>query len=189
MGPGMGAPLQSVALVANGQDNKKNIDIEMGRFITGAQNPVVLYLSGGNTQVIAYSRQRYRIFCETLDIAVGNCLDRFARVIGLSNDPSPGYNIELEAKRRVGTRLKFHRLIDIRWGKRLLPLPYATKGMDVSLSAILSAVEAYTLDKRFRPSKTPESHNESGDSNAYDSFTPADLCFSLQETAKPPFSC
>ena len=75
------------------------LDIEMGRQITGAQNPVVLYVSGGNTQVIAYSRQRYRIFGETLDIAVGNCLDRFARVINLSNDPSPGYNIEQEAKK------------------------------------------------------------------------------------------
>jgi tRNA A37 threonylcarbamoyltransferase TsaD len=74
-------------------------DIEMGREITGAQNPVVLYVSGGNTQVIAYSRQCYRIFGETLDIAVGNCLDRFARVINLSNDPSPGYNIEQEAKK------------------------------------------------------------------------------------------
>lgn len=32
-------------------------------------------------QVIAYSQRRYRIFGETIDIAVGNCLDRFARVI------------------------------------------------------------------------------------------------------------
>lgn len=76
-------------------------DIEMGRVITGASNPVVLYVSGGNTQVIAYSQQRYRIFGETLDIAVGNCLDRFARVIGLPNDPAPGYNIEQWAKRWV----------------------------------------------------------------------------------------
>lgn len=74
-------------------------DIEIARLITRANNPVVLYVSGGNTQVIAYSRQRYRIFGETLDIAVGNCLDRFARVVGLSNDPSPGYNIEQEAKK------------------------------------------------------------------------------------------
>ena len=33
-------------------------DIEMGREITGAQNPIVLYVSGGNTQVIAYAEQR-----------------------------------------------------------------------------------------------------------------------------------
>ncbi len=31
-------------------------------------------------------------------MAVGNCLDKFARVLGLSNDPSPGYNIEQLAK-------------------------------------------------------------------------------------------
>ncbi|KAN0065443.1 putative tRNA threonylcarbamoyladenosine biosynthesis protein kae1 [Thecaphora frezii] len=152
-GPGMGAPLQSVALVARTlamMYNKPLVGvnhcvghIEMGRTITGAANPVVLYVSGGNTQVIAYSAQRYRIFGETLDIAVGNCLDRFARVIGLSNDPSPGQNIEKEAKK----------------GKRLLPLPYTTKGMDVSLAGILSATEAYTRDKRFRPN-APRPHDD-----------------------------
>ncbi|KAF8608159.1 peptidase M22 glycoprotease [Ceratobasidium sp. AG-I] len=167
-GPGMGAPLQSVALVARTLAllyNKPLIGvnhcvghIEMGRHITGASNPIVLYVSGGNTQVIAYSRQRYRIFGETLDIAVGNMLDRFARVIGLSNDPSPGYNIEQTAKK----------------GKRLVQLPYTTKGMDVSLSGLLTSTEAYTLDKRFRSSGEP-SDNE-------DTITPADLCFSLQET-------
>ena len=51
-------------------------------------------------QVIAYLAQRYRIFGETLDLAVGNCLDRFARLLKLSNDPSPGYNIEQLAKVR-----------------------------------------------------------------------------------------
>jgi N6-L-threonylcarbamoyladenine synthase len=57
----------------------------MGRLVTGADNPIVLYVSGGNTQVIAYSLNKYRIFGETIDIAVGNCLDRFARIINLSN--------------------------------------------------------------------------------------------------------
>jgi N6-L-threonylcarbamoyladenine synthase len=70
----------------------------MGRVATKCHNPVVLYVSGGNTQVIAYSNRRYCIFGETIDIAVGNCLDRFARVLQLSNDPSPGYNIEQLAK-------------------------------------------------------------------------------------------
>ena len=60
-------------------------------------------------------------------------------------------------------------------GKKLLPLPYTTKGMDLSLSGILSATEAYTYDKRF--SKIAESSLEN------DTITPADLCFSLQETA------
>lgn len=66
----------------------------MGRLVTGGKNPTILYVSGGNTQVIGYSKKRYRIFGETIDIAVGNCLDRVARLLMLSNDPSPGYNIE-----------------------------------------------------------------------------------------------
>jgi len=148
----------------------------MGRQITGAQNPVVLYVSGGNTQVIAYSRQRYRIFGETLDIAVGNCLDRFARVINLSNDPSPGYNIEQEAKKCVFlSGIVKTTVLTSNRGKKLLPLPYTTKGMDLSLSGILSATEAYTYDKRFSQTAEPSLEN--------DTITPADLCFSLQETA------
>lgn len=99
-GPGMAPPLLTVAIVARtiAQLWNKPIlgvnhcigHIEMGRLITGAQNPTVLYVSGGNTQVIAYSNKRYRIFGETIDIAIGNCLDRFARAIKISNDPSPG---------------------------------------------------------------------------------------------------
>lgn len=147
----------------------------MGRAITRAQDPVVLYVSGGNTQVIAYSQQRYRIFGETLDIAVGNCLDRFARIIHLSNEPSPGYNIEQEAKKYVPINLgSIPRSYMLR-GKRLVPLPYTTKGMDISLSGVLTSVEAYTVDKRFRLSGTLDEPEE-------DIITPADLCFSLQET-------
>ena len=104
----------------------------MGRLATGTSNPVVLYVSGGNTQVIAYSNQRYRIFGETIDIAIGNCLDRFARVIDLSNDPSPGYNIEQEAKK----------------GTKYIPLPYVVKGMDVSFSGILTQVEQLAKTER-----------------------------------------
>ncbi|KAH0838406.1 peptidase M22, glycoprotease [Lanmaoa asiatica] len=184
-GPGMGAPLQSVALVARTLSllfNKPLVavnhcigHIEMGRAITRAQDPVVLYVSGGNTQVIAYSQQRYRIFGETLDIAVGNCLDRFARIIHLSNDPSPGYNIEQEAKKYVPTHIGSIPSSYMLRGKRLVPLPYTTKGMDISLSGILTSIEAYTVDKRFRPSGTSDESKE-------DIITPADLCFSLQET-------
>nr|XP_020668384.1 probable tRNA N6-adenosine threonylcarbamoyltransferase [Pogona vitticeps] len=131
----MGAPLVTVAIVARtvaqlwGKPllgvNHCVGHIEMGRLVTGAQNPTVLYVSGGNTQVIAYSERRYRIFGETIDIAVGNCLDRFARVLKISNDPSPGYNIEQMAKK----------------GQRLVELPYTVKGMDVSFSGILSHIE------------------------------------------------
>ena len=158
-GPGMGAPLVSVAVVARTISqlwNKPLVavnhcigHIEMGRLVTGAQNPTVLYVSGGNTQVISYSNKRYHIFGETLDIAVGNCLDRFARLIKLSNDPSPGYNIEQLAKK----------------GKRYISLPYVVKGMDVSFSGLLSYIEDIGLKKLNKGE-----------------CTDADLCYSLQET-------
>lgn len=158
-GPGMAAPLRSVAIVVRilSQLWKKPIvavnhcvgHIEMGRVVCGAKNPVVLYVSGGNTQVISYSFQRYRIFGETIDIAVGNCLDRFARVLDLSNDPSPGYNIEQMAKK----------------GTKYFELPYVVKGMDVSFSGILTKVESCARQLI-----------------ASGEYTAEDLCFSLQET-------
>ncbi len=135
-GPGMAGPLLSVAIVVRtlSQLWKKPIvavnhcigHIEMGRLVTGAKNPTVLYVSGGNTQVISYENKRYRIFGETIDIAVGNCLDRFARCLKLSNDPSPGFNIEQMAKK----------------GTKYYELPYCVKGMDVSFSGLLSFIES-----------------------------------------------
>lgn len=82
-----------------------------------------------------------------MDIAVGNCLDRFARILKLSNEPSPGYNIEQLAKK----------------GSRFYQLPYVVKGMDISLSGILSHIE-----------KEAPILVKSG------KFSDADLCFSLQ---------
>ena len=100
----MGAPLSVGCIVARTLSlmlkvpivgvNHCIAHIEMGRLVTKMHNPVVLYVSGGNTQVIAYVDGKYRIFGETIDIAVGNCLDRFARIANISNDPAPGYNIE-----------------------------------------------------------------------------------------------
>lgn len=134
-GPGMGPPLNIGALVARTLSLMFKIPmigvnhcighIEMGRLATGIQHPTVLYVSGGNTQVIAYSSNRYRIFGEALDIAVGNCLDRFARLANISNDPAPGMNIEKLA----------------RMGSVLIDVPYTVKGMDISFSGILTYFE------------------------------------------------
>jgi N6-L-threonylcarbamoyladenine synthase len=167
-GPGMGAPLQSIAVAARMLSllwdkplvgvNHCVGHIEMGREITGAQNPVVLYVSGGNTQVIAYAEQRYRIFGEALDIAVGNCLDRFARTLEISNDPAPGYNIEQLAKK----------------GSVLVDLPYAVKGMDCSFSGILASIDILATNLKANPDTTDDITGAV--------ITTADLCFSLQET-------
>ena len=133
----------------------------MGRAITCAQNPVVLYVSGGNTQVIAYSSRYYRIFGEALDLAVGNCLDRFARTIRIPNDPAPGYNIEQLAKK----------------GKNLIDLPYAVKGMDASFSGILAAVDVLAAQISDDLPEEKRLKTEEGEI-----VTKEDLCFSLQET-------
>nr|NVI71553.1 putative tRNA N6-adenosine threonylcarbamoyltransferase [Cucujiformia] len=69
----------------------------------------------------------------------GNCLDRFARVLKLSNAPSPGYNIEQLAKE----------------GSKYLALPYCVKGMDVSFSGILTYMEERS-DKLLKDGYTPE---------------------------------
>jgi len=164
-GPGMGAPLQSCAVAARTIATLWKVPlvavnhcvghIEMGRLCCAAPDPVVLYVSGGNTQVLAYANQRYTIFGETIDMAIGNCLDRFARCIGLSNDPSPGQNIEIEAKQYEET-YKAKKEIPL-----LVELPYAVKGMDVSFSGILTATEQ--LAKQGNISKGA-------------------LCYALQET-------
>lgn len=86
---------------------------------------MILYVSGCNTQVIAYVDKKYRIFGEAIDIAIGNCLDRFARLVNIPNDPAPGYNIEQMAKE----------------GRQYVQMPYVVKGMDLSFSGILSFCE------------------------------------------------
>ncbi len=161
-GPGMGGPLQSVAFVARMLSqmwhapiigvNHCIAHIEMGRSVTGFTSPAVLYVSGGNTQVISFARGRYCVFGETIDIAMGNLLDRVARLLNISNDPSPGFNIEQRA----------------RSGTRYLSLPYTVKGMDVSFSGILNAVQDIIAAPP-RPGRP--------------AWTVEDICYSVQETA------
>ena len=94
--------------------------LEVAREVTRAKDPVLLYVSGANTQVIAYANKRYRVFGETLDMGIGNFLDSFARYIGLGFPGGP--KIEEMAKK----------------GKRLIELPYTVKGMDVAFSGLLT---------------------------------------------------
>lgn len=206
-GPGMGAPLSIGAVVARTLSLRWGIPlvgvnhcighIEMGRVVTKSENPVILYVSGGNSQVIAYADHRYRIFGETIDIAVGNCLDRVARLLNISNDPAPGYNIEQLAKQ----------------GTKLLDLPYTIKGMDMSFSGILSFVEMLTRHPQYEEQNLMPRKEESrlvgagagnnkgpGNNNSNrktkranagvpnlslapeEHFNRNDICFSLQET-------
>lgn len=98
--------------------------LEIGRGVTEARDPLLLYTSGGNTQVIAFAAGRYRVFGETLDVGLGNALDKFARDQGI---PFPG-GPQIEKLARAG--------------HRLLPLPYTVKGMDVAFSGVVTAAQA-----------------------------------------------
>lgn len=93
--------------------------IEIGKLASGASDPVTLYVSGGNTQVIAFAEGRYRVFGETLDIGIGNALDQFAREAVLDFPGGP----KIEQLAKTGKYIK---------------LPYVVKGMDLSFSGILT---------------------------------------------------
>ena len=104
--------------------------LEIGK-ITGAKDPVMLYASGANTQVIAYASGKYRVFGETLDIGVGNFIDNFARYSGIGFPGGPA--IEKLAKD----------------GKNLIELPYKVKGMDIALSGILTNLKQKVESKKY----------------------------------------
>jgi universal protein Kae1 len=157
-GPGLGPCLRTGATVARALASYLNIPlvgvnhsvghIEIGKLKTGAKDPLTLYVSGGNTMVTAYASGRYRVFGETLDIALGNCLDVFAR------------EARLKHKKGVPLGAAVEQLAQS--GKELVLLPYVVKGMDLSLSGLLTS--AITALKK-------------GNCRL------EDLCYSLQENA------
>jgi N6-L-threonylcarbamoyladenine synthase/protein kinase Bud32 len=157
-GPGLGPSLRTGATVARALASYLGIPlvgvnhsvahIEIGKLETGACDPVTLYVSGGNTIVAAFDSGRYRVFGETLDIALGNCLDVLAREAGLRQQKGVPLGAALE-------RLAAD-------GKTLVSLPYVVKGMDLSLSGLLTAAITQLHDGKCRLE---------------------DLCYSLQEHA------
>ncbi len=99
--------------------------IEIGKLTTKLNDPVVLYVSGGNTQVISLVGGRYRIFGEVMDIGIGNALDKFSREVGLGFPGGPAIErLALSGK----------------W----VELPYVVKGMDLSFTGIVTeAIKKY----------------------------------------------
>lgn len=97
--------------------------IEIGRLKCNIQDPLTLYVSGGNTIVSAFESEKYQIFGETLDLAIGNMIDSFARDAGLQHPGGP--KIEKLASE----------------SKNYLPLPYIVKGMDLSFSGLYTAAK------------------------------------------------
>ena len=155
-GPGMGPCLRTGATAARALASYLGIPligvnhsvahIEIGKLETNSVDPVTLYVSGGNTLISAFDANRYRVFGETLDIALGNCLDVFARAAGLKHKKGMPLGATVESLAAKGNKL--------------ISLPYVVKGMDVSLSGLLTAITSLLRKGKHRLE---------------------DLCYSLQE--------
>ena len=140
-GPGIGHSLKVGAVAARTLSYIHKVPIvgvnhcvahlEIGRLLTKAKDPVLLYVSGANTQVIAFEAGKYRVMGETLDIGVGNFLDAFARHLGLGFPGGP--------------------LIEKLAGnsKKYIELPYVVKGMDVSFGGLLTDLKKKADSKKF----------------------------------------
>ncbi|MCX8186864.1 MAG: KEOPS complex N(6)-L-threonylcarbamoyladenine synthase Kae1 [Sulfolobales archaeon] len=135
LGPGLGPCLRVGATVARALAtyfrkplipvNHAVAHIEVGKLTSKFKDPLIVYLSGGNTMILAYSDGRYRVFGETLDIALGNFMDTFVREVGLA----PPYVVG-----------GVHKLdLCAEGGSNFVDLPYVIKGQDVSFSGLLTA--------------------------------------------------
>ncbi|MCK4381881.1 MAG: tRNA (adenosine(37)-N6)-threonylcarbamoyltransferase complex transferase subunit TsaD, partial [Candidatus Lokiarchaeota archaeon] len=120
--------------------------IEIGRLMCEIEDPLTLYVSGGNTIVSAYESGRYQIFGETLDIPIGNLIDSFARDVGI---PHPG-----------GPKVEKLALDSTKY----LSLPYVVKGMDLSFSGLYTAtkrlLESEDYEKKYNLSDVANSLQE-----------------------------
>ncbi|MAF35708.1 UGMP family protein [archaeon] len=142
-GPGMGPCLRvglaTAKKLAEKTKTKQIVGINhcvahlsVGQLTNNTKDPVILYSSGANTQVIAYEGKRYRIMGETLDMGCGNFLDSFARDLGLGFPGGPKI-AELAHK-----------------GKKYVELPYSVKGMDVSFSGLFTNLKQKIQKKEFK---------------------------------------
>lgn len=130
-GPGIGPCLQVGELSAKTLASELGIGIapvnhavahiEIAKHFSMMKDPVALYVSGGNSQILKIdkTRRHYRVLGETFDIGIGNMLDSFARELRLN--PAWGSNV---------ARLAEH-------GK-YVGLPYTVKGTDFSFTGLLT---------------------------------------------------
>ncbi len=187
-GPGLGPCLRTIATGARALSlhfkipiigvNHCIAHIEIGKIIGKLHDPLVLYVSGGNTQILKLSEtlsrssdnevvglrdKRYRIFGETLDIGIGNMLDKFGRIARLKQLDIGIGNMLDKFGRIAGLRHPAGPKIEelAKKGKKYIELPYVVKGTDLSFSGVLTSAE-----QKFKSGISLEN-----------------LCFSLQETA------
>ncbi len=131
-GPGIGSPL-SVGISGakflasyHGKEiigvNHPYAHVKISERSCGMKSPLVLYLSGGNSQILIEREGYYHVLGETLDVGIGNLFDSFARSIGM--------------KEAHGSALA-----KLAEGGSYTELPYTVKGMNLVFSGLLTAAE------------------------------------------------
>jgi glycoprotease/Kae1 family metallohydrolase len=131
-GPGLGACLQVGYMAAMSLAQRLDVPvfpvnhavahIEIAKALAKLADPLALYVSGGNSQIVALVDvpfRHYHIYGETFDIGVGNMLDNFARSAKLN--PAWGSTVARIAK-----------------GGKYMDMPYTVKGMDFTFTGLLT---------------------------------------------------
>lgn len=132
-GPGIGSCLRVGQLAGRALSDRYHMPlfdvnhavahIEITKRMCRSRDPLALYVSGGNSQILALENEPYRhyhVLGETFDIGVGNMLDTFARAAGM--DPAWGSTVAKAAL-----------------GGGYIEMPYTVKGMDFSFTGLLTS--------------------------------------------------
>ena len=106
--------------------NHCHAHLEICKGLLGMRDPLYVYVSGANTQLIVENRKaaknspRFSVIGETLDMGLGNLFDVFARESGM--DPPHGSEVARLAE-----------------SGKYIPLPYTVKGMNFAFSGLLTS--------------------------------------------------
>jgi len=106
--------------------NHCHAHLEISRGLLGMEDPLYVYVSGANTQIITENRKiakghsRFRVLGETLDMGLGNLFDVFAR--------------EAEFEYPHGSEVA-----KLASRGRYFPLPYTVKGMNFAFAGLLTS--------------------------------------------------
>ncbi len=100
--------------------------IEIGKtFNCETRDPLIVYVSGGNTQIMTLDKKQhyYHVYGETIDIGIGNFLDVLGRRLALSPPDAVGVL-------RVAAE-----------PANFITLPYTVRGMNLAFSGLQTYIE------------------------------------------------
>jgi len=104
---------------------------EFAKYLAKAKDPFFVYVSGANTQFLALVDNNWFLVGETLDMGVGNLIDKVARDLGLEFPGGP--KIEELAKK----------------GKNLIELPYTIKGLNLQLGGLYTHIKRLIKEGKY----------------------------------------